>query len=155
MSHLSGSSAVCRCLWRPLIESISPPAPPSGSPDEASCLGFAQQGCDLMPAPFLAPAECSGSKVEREKKLTFEAVCVEGLSFHFIQYKYCSVGWCWVWNLNTSLSITGQMKHLAYLFDQTVSDLNLHISSFGQIYFPGDIRYSRAGFFIQYKRDAL
>lgn len=62
--YLSGSSAVYRFLWLPLVENISPPAAPSATPGEASCPGFAQPGCDLMPKPFLSPAGCSGSETK-------------------------------------------------------------------------------------------
>lgn len=43
---------------------ISQPAAPSVTQGEASCPGFAQPDCDLMPVPSLFPIGCSGSEGE-------------------------------------------------------------------------------------------
>lgn len=84
-AHLLRSSVVCRFLWRLLAENISPPAPPSVTPDEASHLGFAQPGCDLMPAPSLSPAECSGSNGgDRQTRLLDETRC-KGNKFSYLR----------------------------------------------------------------------
>lgn len=61
-SYLWGSSGSDRSLWQTAAESIFPPAPPSVTPNEASCPDFVQRDFDLMPGPSLSPAEYSESK---------------------------------------------------------------------------------------------
>lgn len=80
--YLSGSSAVYRFLSLPLVENISPPAAPSATPSEASCPGFAQPGCDLMPKPFLSPAGCSGSETKacNAMGIITLSVCIKHMS---------------------------------------------------------------------------